>query len=458
MEGYRHYVLSNSQVIKRLKTFEEGYEKIFDVFDQTFPTAFVLSTGYWIFFVSNFGSPLCICGRFGIICRHVRSKNHWIDLQPLVERSNDIVFSPRIHGPVIPLRYEINVEYLDDTLGYIINIHLDLAYARMTRKNFPVFIQASYGYASQCYAPPFAIRFTPNPILKEQYGKYFDQLKNHRNIYISKYGTEDLIITPSHMPPSCLFLLSVNVEKYEIPSRVSAILLTEWRALRNKDVSTQTTENDELDHYRKLLEEVSNAIWKYQENSEVEMPILNDCSNGISCPQLTEYPVGVEDTNQYNQQYPDLNSKKNNFILEKSIPKPITCSAIQQHTKLEKLHENEKLPLPNFEKTFLGLHLPPPQTCSKRRRGRPKVLLADGSNMARSSKNPQVFISKSQEPCGSYHRSYPKQNADSNLDTLDDILKKSTVASSNMGGEDINFELELIDQLIKEESQKNAKN
>lgn len=88
------------------------YLQIFDVFNQIFTTAFILNTGYWPFFSSVKGQCLCVCGRFGLHCRHIKNEYHWIDMQPIENEQGAARFFPRIYGNIYPQVFRINLNFI----------------------------------------------------------------------------------------------------------------------------------------------------------------------------------------------------------------------------------------------------------------------------------------------------------------------------------------------------------
>lgn len=69
--------------------------QIFDIVNQIFPTAYVLNTGYWIYYSSEQGHCLCVCTRYGIPCRHSANNRHWADLSPVPEEEYKCINIPK---------------------------------------------------------------------------------------------------------------------------------------------------------------------------------------------------------------------------------------------------------------------------------------------------------------------------------------------------------------------------
>ncbi|XP_045464821.1 uncharacterized protein LOC123674042 [Harmonia axyridis] len=460
--------------------------KIFDVFDQTFPTAFILSTGYWIFFVSNYGAPLCVCGRFGVVCRHVRHRTHWIDLQPMAEKSESIVFAPKIYGAVIPRKYNIAIDSATECNGYVISINMDLIYSKKVRKEFHVNIRASYGYVYPCYGALFSVRFTPNPILKGNYGKYLEQLKIHRAVLVNRHYVDDLIVTPYSMPSTCLLLISVNLIKYDLPGKISAVPLSEWEISRNdfrcKDASTQTIHNNELELYKKALENFSNSIWHYKEDTDNDSRILSQfLSDNEQEKSGKSFPLGIDNPEQYDRQFPDMTNKTNGKlskhpIREDSIPKPILAPSIQvniNQSKCQNFQGFGKAQLPNFEEAFQTCQYFAKPQSTRRKRGRPKAFRYDVSrslNAVLNTKKPVVATtiasisppssenltteSSIEQVHSSSEEEKPVKVVDSqSLAEFDEIVKQVNEKCKYFGDEDYENELDLINQLITEKMQ-----
>ncbi|KAK5642080.1 hypothetical protein RI129_008247 [Pyrocoelia pectoralis] len=76
--------------------------KIFDIVNYIMPTAYIVNTGYWIYYASKNQTPLCVCSRFGFYCNHKSNSTHWVNLtgSPEIRLTP---FSTNVIGKYIPL-------------------------------------------------------------------------------------------------------------------------------------------------------------------------------------------------------------------------------------------------------------------------------------------------------------------------------------------------------------------
>ncbi|KAK9893056.1 hypothetical protein WA026_023356 [Henosepilachna vigintioctopunctata] len=398
----------------------------------------------------------------------------------MVERSGATVFIPKIYGPVIPTRYEITVNYMSEIFGYVIDMDMDLTYANMFKHSHRVHIQARYGFSNQWYGAPYSIRFTPNPIFKEQYGKYFTKLRNHRAMVITKYGHEDLIVTPTTISPSCLLLISVNVAKHEVPLNISAILMcNESKQAQDsfRDVATQTFEYGDFNDYASLLQEVTAKIWGFQ-NPDRKIPLFEkDYKNSLPyvSKEFPEYPMGIICPEEYDAEFPEFiperymrKGNRRRSIMEKTIPTPVPSSFVQNN-KLKPItgtfQSKDRILLPNFEDAFLNQEIVAPMydVSIKRKRGRPKreksfnmVTKSDKVSASFDEGFYSQAASCSEKSAENTQFTGIKQElSDTNFITLNKLFDNTNEQDFSDQIKDINFELELIDQLIKEDSEKN---
>ncbi|CAH0546923.1 unnamed protein product [Brassicogethes aeneus] len=118
-----------------LQYFKGLYKRpIFDVFNQLITTGFVLNTGYWCFFSTFKGQCLCVCGRYGTYCRHIRNPHHWIDMEPIDAKENDYTFYPKYFGSICPTDYNVAIEPINEYQpGYHIIINLTVEYKKLGR-------------------------------------------------------------------------------------------------------------------------------------------------------------------------------------------------------------------------------------------------------------------------------------------------------------------------------------
>ncbi|XP_044762537.1 uncharacterized protein LOC123319554 [Coccinella septempunctata] len=362
---------------------------------------------------------------------------------------------------------------------------MDLIYTKKVRKEFHINIRASYGYVYPGYGALFSIRFTPNPILKGNYGKYLEQLRIHRAVLINRHYVDDLIVTPYSMPSTGLLLISVNLIKYDLPAKISAVPLAEWEKSRSqyrfKDASTQTTNMNEMEVYKKALENFSSSIWQYKEATETDTRILSRFLADDSLEQA--FPLGIDNSEQYDKQFPDMKIKTNSNskspktqIREDSIPKPILTSSIQVNINQSRYQTVGRTKLPNFEETFQSCQFFAKPQSSRRRRGRPKAIRCDVSrslnvsvNNKKSSDTPCTSRGDSMSPVSSenltfassveqVHSSSEEERCTTHLDSqslaeFDEIVKQVNEKCKYFGDEDYENELDLINQLITEKMQ-----
>nr|CAH7755516.1 unnamed protein product [Callosobruchus chinensis] len=204
-----------------LKVFEErlkrivveSYEvalvlcNIFDIFNQIFPTAYCLNTGYWPYFSSVIGQCLCVCGRFGLPCRHTKTGNHWIDMRPVPHQSG---------GP----NYEVVIRSVGvNGCRYAFSLITNLQYrrspgrpARRSPKN------------SKDAGDIYSQTFPPNPFYHEYYGSYFGEVLSLRNKdpLLANMQAQMYCMASTHIPSSTFLLQFVNVPTFNLPNQMSA--------------------------------------------------------------------------------------------------------------------------------------------------------------------------------------------------------------------------------------------
>lgn len=81
--------LISSQDILRYNLINNEKQKfktqVIDIINQILPTATILKTSYWPFFMSTDGRCLCLCDRYGIVCCHTFNGKNWINLSYVEE-------------------------------------------------------------------------------------------------------------------------------------------------------------------------------------------------------------------------------------------------------------------------------------------------------------------------------------------------------------------------------------
>ncbi|XP_074034892.1 uncharacterized protein isoform X3 [Leptinotarsa decemlineata] len=300
--------------------------KIFDVFDQTFPTACVLNTGYWPFYSTVKGQSLCICGRFGIFCRHVKSDFHWIDICPVENDPHGVVFRPNEYGSVHPKEYNISIKamYEEGLHGCNITALINVYYKKNERgrhrrnsnptssmqkdKIFNITLTAGYLIRPEFYPAMFTLVFQPNPFFHEQYGTYFEDLKQLRDAEWVGFCHEHQkiwYITCPQMTSTTFVMRHVNVDIYKQPSQMMAYYPYFMKSIGSKtkkNKSCQTTE----DYVYRIRE--SSKIWNYfpSDSQSISSALANLATNRLNgtTQNIIQRPFTIEESESYDSQWP----------------------------------------------------------------------------------------------------------------------------------------------------------
>ncbi|CAG9865031.1 unnamed protein product [Phyllotreta striolata] len=304
---------------KEMEEFNSS--KLFDIFTQVFTTGYVLNTGYWPFFSTINGQCLCVCGRFGVPCRHVKNGNHWIDLQPIETEANGIVFYPKLYGQLNIQDYEVVVKPLDGSGGYHINVVLNIHYKRaeknrtkkdkncrtvkdMGYKIFPISIFSRFFMMTQFYSSSFTIVFQPNPFFNEHYGTHFKKLINLRAQEFNFFHGDQRQIwcIPYNQMPSTTFVHhQVNVPIYKFPSQLlvfnPCMIKPKNPPMRNKCIQTQTDR--------------SNAWNNYYSRSPIRDSLMSFASSSFQFarPECDDFIV-IDDSEEFDNQWPSVGYNK----------------------------------------------------------------------------------------------------------------------------------------------------
>ncbi|XP_056644970.1 uncharacterized protein LOC130450532 [Diorhabda sublineata] len=247
---------------------EFNASKIFDIFAQVFTTANVLNTAYWPFFSAVNGHCLCVCGRFGIPCRHIKSDGHWIDMQPIAHDTCSAVFYPKRYGPILIQDYEIFIKTVDGSGHYNIGIILSLQYKENERgrlrrekaagdtlqkndrkKPFHVSIFSRFYTMNQYYAPFFTVMFNPSPFFFDAYGTIFKnliQLRSKQFLSNHREHRQSWCITNSQMPSFTFIPSYVNLPVFKFPTQLYVFNHVQRKQNRMMDKSVQTDDGQNV--------------------------------------------------------------------------------------------------------------------------------------------------------------------------------------------------------------------
>lgn len=257
-----------------------------------------------------------------------------------------------------------------------------------------------------------------------------------------------------------------------MPTKVSAVPLAEWEKtesdFRLKDVATQTTISNEEELNKNALENFTSSIWQYKEQEDSQSRIRRHFLAAIPYRNFERsFPLGIHDSEQYDQQFPDMKIKSNikTQIKDDSIPEPVTTASIQvniKQSKCMKIPSIDKTQLPNFKETFQT-----PRN-NKRRRERPKVYRCDVSksfsmvvknasisrlDSMSSASSENLTISSIEQVHSSSEEERFMTTAIMDAQSLaefDEIVKQVNEKCKFFGDEDYESELDLINQLITE--------
>ncbi|XP_030750014.1 uncharacterized protein LOC115877827 [Sitophilus oryzae] len=252
--------------------------KIFDVFNQLLPTAFVLNTGYWAFYNTMKRQPICVCARYAIPCRHYKQDHHWIDMES-IPGDNSAVFTSK-NGNLIVTKSEIEVTPVTwQTAGYILAIRLTFQYKKIEkgrlrkRKNenlvnasaqdISIAIYCRYNVYKEAYPAPASVVFQPNPFFYDTYGSQFPELLQYLP---SDMNPKSFCVPLEHTPNFSLILCHVNLPLH-LPTTTLSLVQSRPDVRLRKIMchkGTQTEDSSSLE------------IWKCQEIIAGLKPLWND--------------------------------------------------------------------------------------------------------------------------------------------------------------------------------------
>ncbi|KAG5899377.1 hypothetical protein JTB14_036866 [Gonioctena quinquepunctata] len=309
--------------------------KIFDIFSQTFPTAYILNTGYWPFYSTTKGQCLCVCGRFAIPCRHTKSDFHWLDIAPIENDAAAVLFKPKLHGPIYPQEYQMDIQtvYHEGIHGCNINAIINVQYRRIEKGHrrqkmskaakelastitqndiynriFNITLFAGFLLRPEFYPAMFTIIFQPSPFFHDQYSTFFRNLKQLRSTeFISFHPEQKKIwyITCPMMATSTFVLQHVNVAFYKHPSQLMVyypFYIKKMKTMKNKGCQT-------LDDAKRRIGEFSN-IWSYNGHTSEQHPISTALVNLVSAgtnkaiESISQKPSIIEDSESFDNQWP----------------------------------------------------------------------------------------------------------------------------------------------------------
>lgn len=75
--------------------------KIVDLIEQIIPSAYVYGTGYWVFYEHE-GDLICVCKRYGLLCKHTLQGTHCLDNTPIPEENDAYFYDQTYNGAVLP--------------------------------------------------------------------------------------------------------------------------------------------------------------------------------------------------------------------------------------------------------------------------------------------------------------------------------------------------------------------
>ncbi|XP_050300957.1 uncharacterized protein LOC126739352 [Anthonomus grandis grandis] len=276
--------------------------KIFDIFNQILPTGFVLGTGYWPFFNSTRRQCLCICGRYGIDCRHFKHDNHWIDLE-IVSNDTTMPFYPKSFTLKL-VNAEIDIiAFTEGVAGYNINIKLafqnkknERGRPKRTRDEnlninpdqiFHIAICSRYVLQNEYYPALHSVMFQPSPFFHENYGTFFPRLRQARTTSMNCYQQFNhgfFTVSIENMPHFTLIIQCVNVPLHNMYTNLVTnanlahrLSPKQHKAAFSKAVQTENIESIEYFKYKELIGNLK--------------PLWNDSS---SCESLQSSPKKVD--------------------------------------------------------------------------------------------------------------------------------------------------------------------
>ncbi|XP_031353535.1 uncharacterized protein LOC116178229 [Photinus pyralis] len=163
------------------------------------PTAYVINTGYWVYYSSSNRTPLCVCRRFGLHCTHKSNATHWLNL----ETSPEIRLTPlsaNVTGKYIPVDFNVKVVPVASDILRSYDVSLRMMVEEFQKQNVPGALQVPNRYLINAelrylFSPEFyphdgrPVNFSPHPLAHIFYGKYLPTLSTYRDTIDSQFHT-----------------------------------------------------------------------------------------------------------------------------------------------------------------------------------------------------------------------------------------------------------------------------
>ncbi|XP_066251416.1 uncharacterized protein [Euwallacea similis] len=265
--------LEASLIICKWELSEFTLAKIFDIFLQIIPTGFVLNTGYWPFFNSRKRQCICVCGRYGIDCRHSKHDSHWIDLDNISNDSSTL-FSSKLGNLILMDSLIELTPTTAGTLGYTLNIKFTFQYRKIQqgkprqRKDenlnvsdggqlFQVVICSIFSLQREYYPAMHTVCFQPSPFTYTTYGTIFPCLLRAREPHVDHRGSTSsslYTVVFDQMPHFTLILHQVNLPTYQCSRHIiiPAPLAHVNPGPMKKSTSSRSTQTDSLTDIQEL--------------------------------------------------------------------------------------------------------------------------------------------------------------------------------------------------------------
>ncbi|XP_066141586.1 uncharacterized protein [Euwallacea fornicatus] len=315
--------LEASLIICKWELSEFTLAKIFDVFLQIIPTGFVLNTGYWPFFNSRKRQCICVCGRYGIDCRHSKHESHWIDLDNISNDSSTL-FSSKL-GNLIVMDSLIELTPITaGTLGYKLNIKFTFQYRKIQRGRtrqrkdenfnvadggqlFQVIICSIFNLQKEYYPAMHTVCFQPSPFTYTTYGTIFPCLLRARGPHVDhkKSASSSLYtVVFDQMPHFTLILQQVNLPTYQYSRHIiipAPLAQVDQRPMK-RSTSSRSTQTDSLTDIQELWR--CRDIWS-NVMSLWSSPLPSTLSESINSP---DFPLQAGAEGLY--EWPEIQFKK----------------------------------------------------------------------------------------------------------------------------------------------------
>ncbi|KAL1516733.1 hypothetical protein ABEB36_000601 [Hypothenemus hampei] len=295
--------LEVSLVICKSDLQEFTIAKIFDIFNQILPSAFVLNTGYWPFFNTIKKQSICICGRYGMECRHFKHDYHWIDISSL-RNDNSAIFRNK-WGNLTLLDFHMDlIPMTSGAAGYYCHMKLTFQYKRIEKgrpkrkkleninitpdQPFSIMISCRYILQREYYPALQTIMFQPSPFFYQTYGSIFPKLLKTR-ANLARLPAESIqsfyAVAAEEMPHFTLILQHVNLPTYQYSRSMIPAPLTYLDHMKQRKMTMSKETQTELVG--------SNEVWKYKELFNNLGPSWNDSYE----PSCNSKPYEELDTN-----------------------------------------------------------------------------------------------------------------------------------------------------------------